>query len=137
MESKGIWQGNKAFKVKGQASNYEVLISPEDESLEENAARPMEMLLNGIVGCMGAAMTTIMRHHIDKIEHFEITIDGQRAEAEPKVFTHYDIYIEVKGDILPKEVKRAVKLAEDKYCSAINSVNAKSTSHIKLNSEAI
>ncbi|GGI43000.1 OsmC family protein [Mammaliicoccus stepanovicii] len=133
MKSKGIWKKNKAFTIKGESTGYEIVTSPQDDELEDFSARPMEILLNGIIGCMGASICNIMRHHMNKVEDFEIVADGIRAEVDPKYYTHIDFYINIKGDIQAKEIKRATKLSEEKYCSAINSVKATTKYYIKLN----
>lgn len=73
MKVKGIWESGKAFRIKGHSSDYEVFTSPKDENLKKVAARPMEMILNGVVGCMGATITTIIRHHMNQIDNFEIS----------------------------------------------------------------
>lgn len=137
MKVKGIWESGKAFRIKGHSSDYEVFTSPKDENLKKVAARSMEMILNGVVGCMGATITTIIRHHMNQIDNFEISAVGRRAEIEPKEFTHIDIYIEIEGNIQSKEIKRATNLAEAKYCPAINSVKASSSYYINLNGECI
>ena len=47
------------------------------------------------------------------------TIDGERAETVPKVFTRIHLVYRVSGDDLsPKQVERAVSLSKEKYCSA-------------------
>lgn len=137
MEARGVWENRKVFTITDEVSGYEVQTSPKDDALNDILARPMEMILNGIIGCMGATICTIMRHHMDKVNEFEITAVGQRAETEPKYFTHFDIYIYMTGEIRDKEIKRATKLAEEKYCSAINSVKASRSYYINLNHEDI
>jgi len=48
-----------------------------------------------------------------------VEIDAQRAETEPKVFTHIHIHFVLSGDGLSeKHVQRAIQLSAEKYCSA-------------------
>ena len=46
-------------------------------------------------------------------------LTAERAEADPKVFTHIHFHYRVKGRQLKSEaVARAIELSKDKYCSA-------------------
>ena len=46
-------------------------------------------------------------------------LDGERAAEEPKVFTHVKMIYRLKGkNLKPGAVERAIKLSEEKYCSA-------------------
>ena len=48
-----------------------------------------------------------------------VELEAERAESEPKVFTHIHIHFTVIGkDLSEKHVKRAIELSADKYCSA-------------------
>ena len=47
------------------------------------------------------------------------TLDADRAETEPKVFTRIHMHFIVKGRALSHDkVRRAIDLSIDKYCSA-------------------
>jgi putative redox protein len=44
---------------------------------------------------------------------------AQRADTEPKVFTHINMHFTVTGKALPPvAVERAIAMSHDKYCSA-------------------
>ena len=102
-----------------------------------SAPSPMEMVLHGVAGCMGIDLCVIMRHHMDNVEELELELDGERAEIEPKRFTDIEIIVKVDGDIPEKVLKRAVQLSHEKYCSAVNSLNAEFTTKALLNGREI
>lgn len=74
---------------------------------------------------------------MDKVNELELELDGDRAETEPKRFTDIQITVKVVGDVPEKVLKRAVKLSHEKYCSAVNSLNAEFTTKTVLNGKDI
>lgn len=130
------WQGDIQFESSGETSGHTVNMDAKKEvGGGGSAPTPMEMVLHGVAGCMGIDMCVIMRHHMDKVTKLELELDGTRAETEPKRFTDVEILVKVEGDVKRKTVQRAVDLSVDKYCSAINSVNADVTTKLELNGE--
>lgn len=128
------WQGGMAFNSVGESSGYDVTMDASGEvGGNDSGPRPMEMVLHGVAGCMGIDLSVIMRREMDKIESIEIDIDGDRRDTEPKSFTELDLTVKIKGDVTSKIAQRAVNLSADKYCSAINSLNAEVTTHLELN----
>ncbi|MCG1009871.1 OsmC family protein [Salinicoccus sp. ID82-1] len=136
MKINAQWTGGMAYDSKGDASGYQVTMDASSSvGGNDGGPRPMEMLLHGVAGCMGIDLNVIMRHSMDKVESIEIEIDGERAETEPKRFTHVDVIVKIKGDVSEKVAQRAVELSAEKYCSAINSLNAAVEAKLELNGE--
>jgi putative redox protein len=49
----------------------------------------------------------------------DVTLQAERAETDPKVFTKINFHFVVTGrDLKPELVERAINLSHDKYCSA-------------------
>ncbi|MFT3802190.1 MAG: OsmC family protein [Burkholderiaceae bacterium] len=81
--------------------------------------RPMEMVLLGTGGCTAYDVVLILRKSGQAITGCEVTLDSERAAADPKVFTRIHFHFAVKGrGLKPNLVERAIKLSHDKYCSA-------------------
>jgi putative redox protein len=81
--------------------------------------RPMEMLLLGLAGCSAFDVVLILRRGRENITDCVVEVDGDRADTDPKVFTNVRMTYTVKGRNLDRnKVERAVKLSEEKYCSA-------------------
>ncbi|WP_411842662.1 OsmC family protein [Salinicoccus sp. HZC-1] len=130
------WQGGMAFNSVGDSSGYDVTMdASSDVGGNDGGPRPMEMVLHGVAGCMGIDLCVIMRREMDKIESIEIDIDGDRRDTDPKSFTSLDLTVKIKGNVTPKVAQRAVDLSAEKYCSAINSLNAAVVTHLELNGE--
>ena len=49
----------------------------------------------------------------------EVSLQAERAETEPKVFTRIHFHFKVSGrQLKPEAVARAIELSKSKYCSA-------------------
>lgn len=83
------------------------------------APRPMETLLAGAGGCTAYDVVLILRRGRHAVSGCQIRISADRAETDPKVFTHIRMHFIVTGKALPQTaVERAVALSHEKYCSA-------------------
>lgn len=79
----------------------------------------MEMLLLGLGGCTAFDVVMILEKGREKVTSCEVELDAGRASEEPKVFTHVKLVYKLKGrNLKPAAVERAIKLSEEKYCSA-------------------
>jgi putative redox protein len=62
---------------------------------------------------------SILRKSRQEITGCVAEVDAQRAETDPKVFTHIHIHFVVSGKHLDsKKVQHAIELSATKYCSA-------------------
>jgi len=83
------------------------------------APRPMELMLAGAGGCTAFDVLLILQRSRQNISACEVSLQAERAETDPKVFTKINLHFTVKGkDLDPSKVERAINLSHDKYCSA-------------------
>jgi len=83
------------------------------------APRPMELMLAGAGGCTAFDVVLILQRSRQNIIACEVSLQAERAETDPKVFTKINLHFTVKGkDLDPSKVERAINLSHDKYCSA-------------------
>jgi len=83
------------------------------------APRPMELLLAGAGGCTAFDVVLILQRSRQAISDCQVSVQAERAETDPKVFTKINLHFLVKGSGLdPSKVERAIALSHDKYCSA-------------------
>ncbi len=81
--------------------------------------RPMELLLIGMGGCASIDVLNILRKGRHSVNDCIAELRGIRAETEPKVYVDIHTHFKVVGVNIPeKAVERAIKLSEEKYCSA-------------------
>ncbi len=119
MKAKITWINGRAF-LGESGSGHAVVMDGSPEAGGRNiGVRPMEMLLLGLGGCTAFDVVMILERGREKVTGCEVELDGSRAPAEPKVFTHVKLVYTLKGKNLnPAAVARAIKLSEEKYCSA-------------------
>ncbi|MBF0162091.1 MAG: OsmC family protein [Magnetococcales bacterium] len=92
--------------------------------------RPMELLLLGLGGCASIDVLTILRKGRHAITDCVATLKGVRAESDPKVFLEIDLHFVVTGKEVPASaVERAIRLSEEKYCSASAMLGKTATIH--------
>jgi putative redox protein len=116
------WTENMQFLARSENGPAIVVDSKDGGS----GPTPMELLLAGIAGCTGIDIVLILQKKRLELNKLEINISGKQAGKYPKRFT--DIHIEyfLAGKSIPyKAVEQAIKLSEEKYCSALASFNAK------------
>ena len=83
------------------------------------APRPMELMLAGAGGCTAFDVVLILQRSRQTISACEVSLQAERAETDPKVFTKINLHLTLKGkDLDPSKVERAINLSHDKYCSA-------------------
>jgi putative redox protein len=81
--------------------------------------RPMEMLLLGLGGCASYDVIAMLKKGRQQLVECRAEIAAERADAVPAVFSKIHINFIVSGnDLKEKQVKRAVDLSAEKYCSA-------------------
>lgn len=81
--------------------------------------RPMELVLMGTGACSAFDVVLILRRGRQEVLDCVVEIEAERADADPKVFTHIHLHYIVTGRQLdPDRVARAIQLSSEKYCSA-------------------
>lgn len=119
MKAKITWLNGRAF-VAESGSGHAVVIDGAPESGGRNiGVRPMEMMLMGLGGCTAFDVVMILEKSREKVMACEVALEAERATEDPKVFTKVKLIYTLKGENLkPAAVERAIKLSEEKYCSA-------------------
>jgi len=119
MKARVQWLDGRAF-VGESGSGHALVMDGSPESGGRNiGVRPMELMLLGLGGCTAFDIVMILERMREKVTGLDISLEGERATEDPKVFTHVKLVYKITGRKLkPANVERAVKLSEEKYCSA-------------------
>lgn len=119
MTAKASLTEQMSFTAETGSGHAVVLDAAEHGGGENRGPQPMEMLLVGLAGCTGMDVISILRKKRQDVTGYEVHVRGERAETDPKVFTHITVEHVVTGhDISPVAVARAIELSETKYCGA-------------------
>ena len=96
-----------------------VMDGPPDLGGRNLGPRPMEMLLLGTGGCASFDVLSMLKKARQKVVDCRVELDAERADAVPAVFTRIAMHFVITGiGLKESQVKRAVELSAQKYCSA-------------------
>ncbi len=121
MQTTVRWTGAHGMSFMAETgSGHAVIMDGAPEGGGKNLGpRPMEMVLLGTGGCSAYDVVLILRKSGQDIRTCDVSLDAERAETDPKVFTRIKFHFTISGKGLkPNLVERAIKLSHDKYCSA-------------------
>ena len=114
------WIGHMSFVAETGSGHSVVMDGPPDHGGRDLAARPMEMVLVGLGGCSTFDVVDILKKSRQSIQNCELEIEANRADAIPAVFTDIHLKFIITGsDLNEIQVKRAVDLSMEKYCSVV------------------
>ncbi len=87
---------------------------------------PMENLLMSVGACASIDVVMIMQKSRQQICGCRCKLTGGRADEPPRRFTSLKLHFVVSGkDLSVKQVKKAVDLSVEKYCSVMHSLDKK------------
>ena len=119
MQATVKWVDGAMFVGESGSGHSVVMDGPADHGGRNMGVRPMEMLLLGLGGCASFDIVSILKKARQRISGCQAELSAERAEGVPSPFTRIHIRFVVTGKELKEaQVKRAVELSAEKYCSA-------------------
>lgn len=110
------WKGEGLNFESQLGSGYQFEFGSGDDKI---GGSPMEFLIAGMAGCAAVDVVLILQKQRQNISGVEVEVAGIRAETHPKVYTDVELIYIIRGkDVKPKAVEKAIRLSEEKYCSA-------------------
>lgn len=113
------WIEDMQFVASSDSGHAIVMDSSADVGGHNSAARPMEVLLMGLLGCTSMDVISILKKKRQPVQGFKIFATGERSSEHPKKYTKIHLEYVAYGDVEPKALARAVELSETTYCGAI------------------
>jgi len=119
MNAKVDWKGRMSFTGSAD-SGFEVPLGASPKvGGDDDGFRPMELMAISLAGCTAMDVISILKKKRQEISDFQVTVETERADQHPKVFTSAVIEYHVAGkDIAENAVSRAIELSADTYCPA-------------------
>jgi putative redox protein len=113
------WLGGVAFEATTGSGHTLVMDGAPEFGGGNRGPRPMELLLAGLAGCSAFDVVHILRKGRHEVSDCRVSVQAERAETPPQVFTRIHLHFEVGGEGLTDvQVERAIRLSAEKYCSA-------------------
>ena len=119
MDARITWNDGVSFVATSGTGHKITMDGPPDHGGRDLGPRPMELLLMGMGGCTSYDVLTILKKSRQDVTACEAVLKAERADAVPAVFTKIHVHFVVTGHALKEaQVRRAVELSAEKYCSA-------------------
>jgi len=119
------WVEDMQFVGQGETGHAIVMDSSEEAGGHNTGARPMEVLLMGVLGCTAMDVISILKKKRQPVKGLRIFATGDRAAEHPKYYTKIHLEYVAYGDVELEALERSAQLSEDKYCSAIATVRGR------------
>jgi putative redox protein len=112
------WKGDLAFEVETESGHNLTLDAKPEVGGKNKGPAPMEVLLVSLAGCTGMDVASILKKKRVDLSSMSVNVNGEKAAQHPKYFTKIDVEFNFEGNgIKEEDVKRAIDLSKDKYCS--------------------
>jgi putative redox protein len=81
------------------------------------AMRPMQLVLAAVASCSSIDVVLLLKKQRQDLRDIRVTVEGQRVDTEPRVFTDIHLHYLLAGPQDEKKVERACRLSMEKLCS--------------------
>ena len=113
------WVDGVMFLGESGSGHAAVMDGAESQGGRNMGIRPMEMLLLGLGGCASFDVMSMLKKSRQQVTDCRTEIEAERVDAVPAVFSKIHLHFVVTGtELKESQVKGAVKLSAEKYCSA-------------------
>lgn len=113
------WAGDVKFEARSGSGHTIVIDGPPEYGGQNQGVRPMELVLLGVGGCSTFDVIHILKKARQDVTDCVVHLDAERVDAVPAVFSKIHLHFVVTGrNLKAPQVKRAVELSAEKYCSA-------------------
>ena len=117
--AKVSWVDGALFVAEGGSGHTFTMDGSPEVGGRNLASRPMEVVLMGMGGCTAIDVVSMLKKQRQDIEGVEVSLEAERADDHPKVFTSVKLVYTFRGRKLNRAlIERAVSLSDEKYCSA-------------------
>ena len=114
------WQQQVRFSGSNPQGCTVSIDGPPEYGGQDAGLRPMETMLVAAGSCSAFDVQQIIFKQKATLHYLRVSVCGERTDTIPKVFTNIKLSFSIGADgIGEQQVRRAIDLSLDKYCSAI------------------
>ena len=119
MQATVKWVDGVMFLAESGSGHSVVMDGAPEQGGRNLGVRPMEMILLGLGGCASFDVMSMLQKGRQQVIDSRAEIKAERVDAVPAVFSKIHLHFVVTGvNLKEAQVKRAVELSAEKYCSA-------------------
>lgn len=112
------WKGEMRFVATSEEGDSVTMDADPEGGGQGQGFRPIKLLMAALGGCTGMEIVWILRRQRQEVTGLEMNITGTRRKQDPRYYERIQVESVVRGRKLRESaVKRAIELAEQKYCS--------------------
>lgn len=111
-----VWEHD--LVLKGRSGDAEIVL----DSAGKAGPSPVQALAFALAGCMAMDVVHILQKARLDLKGLKISLSAERAPEDPHRITAVAIEVVVTGDVPKDQVRRAIDLSHEKYCSVWHSM---------------
>jgi putative redox protein len=111
-----VWEHDLVFGGRSGAASITL------DSAGEAGPSPVQTLAFALAGCMGMDVVHILRKGRYDLRGLAVSMTATRAAEHPHRILAVDIAFTVSGGVPEAQVRRAIDLSHEKYCSVWHSM---------------
>jgi len=119
------WKGQMVFDAT-PPSGQTITMDAYSETGEALGPTPLETFLGSLAACSAMDVISILKKQRQEVTAYRVEIDGERApygSPWPRPYLAITIRHYLRGvNLNPDQVKRAVELSDEKYCSVSSTI---------------
>lgn len=98
-------------------SNHAIVVDANKKLSYDQASRPKELVLMGLVGCTGMDVVSILNKMRIEFDDLSVTAEAENTKGHPSVFKEIHLHYSIIGkSIDEKKFKKAIDLSQNRYC---------------------
>ncbi|ANI88942.1 osmotically inducible protein OsmC [Arachidicoccus ginsenosidimutans] len=114
-----------AFDTKDENGIITKIDSKPELGGENYGARPMQLLLNALIGCSSIDVLSILKKKRQNVTNYKVVANGEREkDKEPALWKEIFLTFIIDGEVMEDAARRAIDLSLDKYCSVAATLKA-------------
>lgn len=112
----GHLKGSRGFEIDLDGHTL-ITDAPESKGGDNAGPSPKQLLLAGLIGCIGIDVTAIGEKKKLDIEDIQIEVEADVTDTMPSVYENIHLTFKFKGKELNlNTLEKMVKLSKEKYC---------------------
>lgn len=136
------WRGNRTFEAETESGGRFHLDAPTGSGGSGHGPSPLEAFIASIAACSGMDVLMILEKKRQTVTSYRLEVETTRSQEGiyPRPFTTIHLIHILEGvDLDPQAVDQAIKLSDEKYCSAVATLraNTKITTGFRIKEPAL
>ncbi len=116
------------LETENESGNKIIIDASPEIGGANSGPRPMELLIMGLAGCSSIDVIMILQKQKIEILDYSVEVDAEREKVDQvSLFKNIHMKFKVKGGFEKDQVKRAIDLSLEKYCSVAKTLEKTAT----------